>query len=371
MDFAAEGLLEGVEDERARADRVALLQRLLDEGVPLEVLRNAVTEDRLALLPVERTLGTERWTPNEVAEKAGMPVEVVMRLRQALGLPRPGPDERVLTDSDVEAAERLKLFHSAGLSEEGILEVARVLGEGLARVASTLRPLVRDTFLEPGIGELTLSERYAMASAELGPQLGAVMQHVLNMHLRDQLRTEVVGRAELERGGMRGAVEMSVAFADLVGFTKLGEQVPPEELGAVAQRLTELATAVARPPVVLVKTIGDAAMLVSPQPEALLDASLELVSAAEEEGEELPRLRAGVATGSMLGYAGDWYGSPVNLASRITAIARPSSVVAAASTRDALPDASRWRWSPLPTRRLKGVDHPVPLLRVRAAAPGA
>lgn len=372
MDFAAEGLLEGLHDARARAERVVLLERLLAGGIPLEELRRAAEEDRLALLEVERMLGTERWTPREVAAQVGVPVELVLKLRQALGLPRPDPDDRVLTDSDVEAAERLKVFHAAGLPEEGILEVARVLGEGLARVAATLRTLVRDTFLQPGIGEQELSERYAAASATLGPQLGVVMQHVLNMHLRDQLRTDVVGRAELARGGVLGAVPMSIAFADLVGFTKLGESVPAEELGAVARRLGELAVevAAARPPVRLVKTIGDAAMLVSPDPGALLETSLQLVAAAEEEGEEFPRLRAGVATGPVLGRAGDWYGSPVNIASRITGIARPGTVVVAGATRDAawaVDGAQRWRWSPLPTRRLRGVEHPVPLFRVRPA----
>lgn len=369
MDFAGEGLLEGIEDAEARADRVALLERLLAEGIPLDELRRAAAEDRLTLLSVERMLGTEQHTPREVGERVGIPLELVLKLRQAAGLPRPEPDERVLTDSDVEVAERLKLFHDAGLPEEGILEVARVLGEGLARVAATLRTLVRDTFLQPGIGEQELSDRYTAAAATLGPQLGVVMQQVLNMHLRDQLRTDVVGRAELARGGVLGAVPMSIAFADLVGFTKLGERVPAEELGAIAGRLGELATAAAsaHPHVRLVKTIGDAAMLVSPDPGELLESSLELVAAAEEEGEEFPRLRAGIATGPALGRAGDWYGSPVNLASRITGIARPGTVVAAAATREAIADRDRWRWSSLPNRRLRGVDHPVPLFRVRPA----
>ncbi len=184
-----------------------------------------------------------------------------------------------------------------------MLEVARVLGEGLARVAATLRPLVRETFLEPGIGEQELSERYAVAGSELGPQLGILMQHILNMHLRDQLRTDVVDRAELARGGVLGAVRMSIAFADLVGFTKLGERVPAEELGAVARRLIELTGDVtgAHPAVRLVKTIGDAAMLVSADPDALLESALALVAAADAEGEEFPRLRAGIATGPVLG----------------------------------------------------------------------
>lgn len=371
MDYAAEGLLEGIDGERERADRVALLERLLAEGLSLEELRRAAAEDRLALLQVERMLGTEQYTPREVAAMANVPLELVLKLRQALGLPRPGADDRVLTTSDVEAAERLKGFHAAGLPEEGILEVARVLGEGLARVAATLRPLVRDAFLQPGIGERELSERYATASAELGPQLGVVMQHILNMHLRDQLRTDVVGRAELARGGVLGAVTMSIAFADLVGFTKLGERVPAEELGAVARRLTDLSGEVTgtHPTVRLVKTIGDAVMLVSPDPDALLDGALELVAAADAEGEEFPRLRAGLATGQVLGRAGDWYGSPVNLASRITGVARAGTVVAAGATRDATAaEPVRWQWSQLPNRRLRGVDHTVPLFRVRPLA---
>ncbi|ADB53085.1 adenylate/guanylate cyclase domain-containing protein [Conexibacter woesei] len=368
-DYAAEGLLEGLDDDaQARAERIALLDRLVAEGVPLPELRRAAAEDRLALLQVERMLGTEEYTPREVAARVGLPVELILRHRQALGLPRPDPDDRVLTESDIETAARLKAFHAAGLSEQGILEVSRVLGEGLARVAATLRPLVRDTFLEPGIGERELSDRYATASAQLGPQLGVVMQHILNMHLRDQLRTDVVGRAELVRGGVLGAVEMSIAFADLVGFTKLGERVPAEELGAIAGRLTELAVEAAQPPVRLVKSIGDAVMLVSPDPDALLATSLEIVAAADAEGEEFPRLRAGVATGPVLGRAGDWYGSPVNLASRITGVARSGSVVAAGATRDAATASDRWAWSPLPARRLRGVDHPVPLFRVRAPA---
>jgi adenylate cyclase len=364
MDFAAEGLLEGIEDEQGRADRVALLEQLLAAGVALDELRRAVAEDRLALLQVERMLGTERVTPREVAEEVGIPLELVLRVRQTLGLPRPDRDDRVLTESDVEAARRFQGFLDAGLPEDGLLEVTRVLGEGLARVAATLRPLVRDAFLRPGIGEAELSSTYAAVSAQLGPQLGVVMQHVLNMHLRDQLRTDVVGRAELAHGGVVGAVEMSIAFADLVGFTKLGERVPAEELGAIARRLTELATEVAQPPVRLVKTIGDAVMLVSPDADALVGASLQLVSAAEHEGEAFPQLRAGIASGPVLGRAGDWYGSPVNVASRITGIARSGSVVAAGTTRAAADDG-RWRWSTLPSRRLRGVDQPVPLFRVR------
>jgi adenylate cyclase len=364
MDFAAEGLLDGLADERARDERVALLDELLADGVPLAELKLAVAEDRLVFLRVERTLGTARYTPREVAELTGIEVDEGLRYRQALGLPRPGPDERVLTDRDVEALRAVEAFRAAGLPEEGMIEVTRVLGESLSRVAATVRLFVREALLSPDVGERELSARYFAVYEHLGPQLAAIMQQIFDMHLQDQLRNDAIGRAEIARGRIPGAAAVTVAFADLVGFTKLGEQIPPEELGAIARRLLELATEVARAPVRLIKTIGDAAMLVSPDAGALLDAAIELVRAAEDEGEDFPRLRAGLATGAALHRAGDWYGSPVNLASRVTTIARPGSVVATSATRTAAGE-ERWRWSSLPPRRIKGVDGSVALFRAR------
>jgi len=374
MDFAAEGLLNGTEDERARAERGALLEELAADGVPLEELRAAVAEDRLVFLRVERSLGTARYTPREVAALTGIEPEEGLRYRQALGLPRPDLDERVLTERDVEALRALQGFRAAGLPEEGLMEVTRVLGESLSRIAATVRLFLRDALLSPDVGEHELSARYAAVNEHLRPQLNTTMQRIFDMHLQDQLRNDAIGRSEIAHGRIPGAVEVTILFADLVGFTKLGEQIPAEELGAIARRLLELATEAVHPPVRLVKTIGDAAMLVSPDAGALLDVAIELVRLAEAEGEQFPRLHAGLATGEALHRAGDWYGSPVNLASRVTSIALPGSVVVTAATRDATTAdyaEPRWRFSSLPPRRLKGVDGTIALYRVRPIASDA
>ena len=123
-------------------------------------------------LRVERTLGAARYTPREVAELTGIEPEEGLRYRQALGLPRPDLDERVLTDRDVEALTQLKAFEAAGLPEEGLVEMARVLGESLSRVAAAVRVLVRDALLDPHVGERELSARFAAINEQLGPQLG-------------------------------------------------------------------------------------------------------------------------------------------------------------------------------------------------------
>jgi adenylate cyclase len=152
-----------------------------------------------------------------------------------------------------------------------------------------------------------------------------------------------------------------VCFADLVGFTTLGGEVGVEELGTVARGLAELAGDVARPPVWLVKTIGDAAMFVSPDAPTVVAAALSLVEAVE--GADLPALRAGLASGPVINRAGDWYGNAVNLASRVTGVARPGSVLATEDVRDAAPHGFAWSFAG--RFRLKGIEERQPLHRAR------
>jgi adenylate cyclase len=366
IDFEAEGLLKGVSTDAGRHSRLQLLGQLHDEGVPLEELRQAVDEDRLALLPVERVLvgDGDRYTPAEVAEKAGVPLDFLLQMRRALGLGLPAEDERIFTDEDVRAAESTKVFAEAGLPEDGRLEVARVVGRAMADVAAATRELTAQTILRPGDTELDAAMRLAHSTRLTLPQLGPVMQSVLSAHLREQVRQEVIAQSDLEERGLPGGRQVAVCFADLVDFTRLGESVEAERLGAVAQRLVELTGETVASPVRVVKMIGDAAMLISPEPKALLDTALELVDRACAEGEGFPELRAGVALGEAVTRGGDWYGRPVNLASRLSDIARPSSVLASDAVKTALED--QYSFSFAGKRRIKGLDGDAATFRVRA-----
>jgi adenylate cyclase len=157
---------------------------------------------------------------------------------------------------------------------------------------------------------------------------------------------------------------VNVCFADLSGFTRLGERVDAEELGAVAERFADLAAEVGRPPVRLVKTIGDAAMLVSEDAPPLLEAALALVESSDAEGDAFPQVRAGIAAGEALPRGGDWYGHAVNLASRVCARARPGSVLTTADVKKSV-ENNLFHWSNAGVHHLKGVRAPVPLWRVR------
>ncbi|HEU4360591.1 MAG TPA: adenylate/guanylate cyclase domain-containing protein, partial [Mycobacterium sp.] len=155
-------------------------------------------------------------------------------------------------------------------------------------------------------------------------------------------------------------------FADLVGFTRLGEAVPPEELEQLASRLAEQARDVAVPPVRFIKTIGDAVMLVCPEPAPLLNAVANLVDAADTDT-DFPRLRAGVASGAAVSRAGDWFGSPVNTASRVTGVARPGAVLVAEPVYQELADTADFTWSFAGPRHFKGIKGEVKLFRARRA----
>jgi adenylate cyclase len=364
IDFEAEGLLEGL-DGPARKARLDLLERLSEEGCSLDELKEAVAAGRLTLLPVERALAGEgpSYTAREIAETVGIDLEALLRFRSALGIPLADPDERRGTEADLEAARRMKAFLDAGLPEDGMLQVARTIGMGTARIAEANRELIIRTLTQPGDTERDLALRFVAAAEYMLPLAGPTVVYALQAHLLEQIRRDVIGAADLASGEIGGTVDLTVCFADLVEFTRLGEEIDAEELGMVAGRLEEMASAVAEPPVRLVKTIGDEVMLVSTEAEPMAAAALSLIHAAEQEGQQFPWLRAGIASGPTLPQSGDYYGRAVNLASRITSVARPGSVVLDEATKDVTGDA--FSYSYVGERKLKGLDYRVKLFRAR------
>jgi adenylate cyclase len=369
QEFTSAGLLDGLEG-RERQARLALLTELAGEGFSIEDLKQAAAEDRLGLLPVDLVLGGEPiYTPAEVAELAGVPLDFLLGVRRAMGLAIPDPGERAFGDEDVDAARAFGRVREAGLPEDALLEVTRVLGSGLAQGAEAMRMAVARWLLPQGVDEYELSLRSVQAARELLPLTGPLLQYTLEAHMRDQIRHQQYGGLDLSEGMLPSMRRVYVGFSDMVGFTRLGELIDMEELGHLLGALTNLAREAVQQPTRLVKTIGDAVMFVGPAPAALLDTVLSLNDRVEAA--KLPSIRSGLAAGVALSRDGDWYGPPVNLASRVTGVARGGSVLATEEMRDAARDS--YSWSAAGEWRLKGVKRPVRLYRVRrpAASPGS
>jgi adenylate cyclase len=283
--------------------------------------------------------------------------------RRALGLPVHDADEKAFSDEDVDAARLGRRYRDAGFPDAEAIEVTRVLGQGMARYAEATRSMAAQAFLEPGMDEHDLARRYETVAAGLLPLAGPWLEHVFKLHLRQVLREDAITREQLESGQIAGARPTAVAFADLVGFTELGETVQIEELTGVAGRLTALTADVVAAPVHVVKQIGDAVMLVSPDVDAMIEAVLKLVEAAARD-DAFPPLRAGVAYGPAVSRWGDWYGSTVNVASRLTARARPASVLVTEAVRDRA-GGDRLTWSSAGPKKLRGLSAPLKTYRVR------
>lgn len=364
LDWQAEGLLEDLEGE-AREARIALLSELHADGVPVEDLRQALEERRLALLPFERVLGEEpHYSANDIARLTGLDYDFLSAQWRALGLPARDPDEVAYGERDLEAARRVKGFLDQGLPAEGIVEMARVLGQALAQVAEASRFLIGTTLARRGTGEREVVSQAQLVEPLVG-LLAPTLGYVYGIQLVEQLRHEAMDQSLFEDGGA-GQREMTICFADLVGWTELGEEAEEETIGSVAERLASMTTGLMRPPVRVVKMIGDAAMLVSPDPKPALELALDLVERAEAE-EDFPQLRAGLASGTAISRWGDWYGRPVNLASRVCSRARPGSVLVTGPIHDACGEDG-YRFSSAGEKKLKGIGS-VPLWRVRRADP--
>lgn len=353
----------------AEAERAELVEWLKGQGFTDDEIQTSFTP---ILLPARRLLGDDGTyvSARQISEQTGLELDLLVRVQRAAGLPAvDDPDAAVFMKPDGDTAVHVKRFLDLGIDPELMITVIRVLAQGLSNAAEVMRTAAMAAVLRPGATEVEIAAANTALVEQAAPLIGPMIQDMLRLQLRHTAETEAVNASERAAGApLPGARTVAAAFADLVGFTTLGEEVPPEELEQLANRLAELAHDVANGPVRFIKTIGDAVMFVSTDTGALLDAVLALVDDAAAD-ERLPRLRVGVAHGAAVSRAGDWFGSPINTASRVTSAARPSSVLVEASAHDDVGEDPRFSWSVAGSRHFKGIHGVVKLYRVRRAEP--
>ena len=304
-------------------------------------------------------------TGPEAAAKAQMDYETSKRIWRALGFP--DIDESVVEfdDKDVEALAALKGLLDGGIGLEELMSVARVYGQALSRMADAETRLFRKHFIDPLLADGVPIEQVVEKLDQVIPALldltGVPLEVGHRRHLAMAAQTlSLVGNEDATE-------ELAVGFVDLVGFTQLSGDLGVDELGSVVTRFEELATTrCADLGVKMVKMIGDAVMFVSPEPVDVLETALAIVRDAQGDP-VLPGARGGLARGPTLPVAGDYFGRPVNLAARLTAFARPETVVASKDFVEALPEGYASVGS-IGTRRLKGIGN-VRLYKIRATRP--
>jgi adenylate cyclase len=242
-------------------------------------------------------------------------------------------------------------------------QLVRVIGTAMARVAEAAGSAflnVEGDLTAAGSDELALA-RATLRAVGLLPGTVRAMEVLLRRHL-----TAFIGVAM----GLRDepVVDLAVAFADLVGFTAFSQQLSPAELSrAVARFEAEASDTIAGEGGRLVKLIGDEAMVVAADADTACRVALALVGRFSDH-EVLPPVRVGLATGPVLPQDGDYFGQPVNLASRLATLARPGTVLVGGGIKQAVAANPAYHLRAVGRRRLKGFDAPVPTWALRPAA---
>lgn len=340
-------------------NRLELIRYLMARGATIEDIRAARDLAGLALDLNLRPPGP--FTLREVVEAADIEWTKAMRLLTALGMPA-DPEQPVTVDESA----TLRLLDMASrelLGEDATVQLARVTGAAMARVAEALVGAFRLQFELPhraaGSGDVDVVTEYADIAQTLLPAFVRTLDVLLRRHI--VAVAERIWSTNEERTAV--TLPRTVGFADLVGYTAAAATMSVGELAGVLIEFDErTAQIVARGHGQVVKTIGDEALFVTEDSADACRIALDLV---REYGRgRLPPVRVGLATGDVVSVFGDVYGPDVNLAARLVAAAEPATVVVSEKVRAASGDA--FPFEPLLPLTLKGFPNQVSAYRLHS-----
>jgi adenylate cyclase len=300
--------------------------------------------------PLERLLlgGPRRYTRLDVARLAGVPLEQASQLWRALGFADTADDEVVFTDADLATIRQADALAREGLVDESArLAIARMLGQSMSRLAEWQMRLLVDL-----VGDHP--EAAPELAGRLLPVLEEIQAYVWRRHLAAQVSRSLAAPSD--------AGSVVVGFADMVGFTSLARRLSEQELAGLLDRFEAAAAGiVADRGGRVVKMLGDEVMFVAGDPRAGADIALDLLAALPE-----PALRAGLALGRVLHRYGDVYGPVVNLAARLTGLARPGTALVDRELAAALEPDGAYALRRLRTTAVRGYPHLRPYALDRA-----
>jgi adenylate cyclase len=298
-------------------------------------------------------------TRAQVTDQGGVSLESGERLWRALGFPDPGDDPNY-GESDVEALSIVAAALDRGLlDEETILRMTRALGQTMSRLADwQVATLVEQVESHVGEGRAESRLEAAVALAQQAePGFERLMVYAWRRHLAAAAaRMEALGAADAELL----STTMTVGFADLSRFTALTNELDDDKLGALVETFENRSTdVITEHGGRVIKALGDATLFVNADARSATATALDLIASVGSHG-ELPAIRVGLATGSVLSRLGDIFGPPVNLAARLSQIARSNRVIVDQPTADAL-DPAEFDCRRMPARPLRGFGDVTPI----------
>lgn len=300
--------------------------------------------------------GDRSYTGTEAAALAGVTLQEAVRFWRALGFADVG-EEVAFTDLDVAALRDVShLIRSRALDLETAERLVRALGRTTARLAEwqveTLTERVERVEASGRGGGSRLHTGYALAQ-EVLPTFERLTVHAWRRHLA-AAASRLVDGANTSRESLLN-ITLTVGFADIVSFTRLARGMDEDELAAMVEtferRTSDLVAALGGR---IVKTLGDEILFVASDAPTGAEIGLRIVETIGGDP-DLPRVRVGMATGSVLTRLGDVFGTTVNVASRLTPMARPNTVVVDLVTAAELRDHGDYDLRQRAPRRVRGL----------------
>jgi adenylate cyclase len=264
----------------------------------------------------------------QVAEQAGVPIEVAQELWRLLGFAEQADDAVAFTEADVRALE-----HTHDLVKLGILSpdrqaaLVRTWGRSFARLAEWQTTLLTDVALESDDPVGQIKE----LASEVLPRVESLQNYVWRRHLAS-------AGARLMAGDAAGSTSrLAVVFVDIVGFTSRSKELGDSELVQWIEYFeAECSGLVVDHGGRVIKNIGDEVLFVAEDVVGAAEAALTMTARGTDPDDDFPEVRAGIAYGDVVSRLGDVFGPTVNIASRLTSVARPGSVLIDRGAHDAL-----------------------------------
>ena len=240
------------------------------------------------------------------------------------------------------------------LGDDSRSALVRTWGRSFARLAEWQTTLMaRVAAAGPTDGpDADPAAQLAMLTGEVIPRVERLQSYVWRRHL-----TSAAGRrlAGSEGPSTNETTRQAVAFVDIVGFTSQSRSMREAELVGWIETFESRSTEV----VVdhggrVIKNIGDEVLLVADTPAAAARIVHLLVTMGADEDDPFPAVRAGVAYGDVVTRLGDVLGATVNIAARLTSLARPGTVLVDDGMREELEDSPVWSLRRVPRASVKG-----------------
>jgi adenylate cyclase len=347
-----------------------IVQRLRERGHSLQQIRKASQEGRLAYGFLEDLFPDAKpaHTVKELAKQTGLEEALIERIWQSIGFPRSELER--LTEEDLQAVRYIAAVIDAGFPLVALLQLVRVYGQAVSRIADAEVRLfhlyVHEPLMRDGVPGLEMAEEMETLARDLLPLASPIMDYLHQRLLQHYVEQDMVGHMEVELDEKEdlGRVRVAIAFADLAGYTRFTEEVGEEEAVSLVEHFIDAVTDTLPEDARVVKTIGDEVMLVGQDVQALTDWAVGFQRLYRER----PTPRIGVHYGAVLYRDGDYFGREVNLAARVVARARGGEVIVTDSVMEAVRTSEWLRFERIGTVKLKGFDEPRLLCRAQINA---